>query len=187
MERVFTAITSQPEMERKWCLNLNNKKHTKIQAQTAGAGLTDSPDDVYRTCLTAVLSLISKPSASATGTHEYPFRTVRWLPVNSKSSSYSNTEEKGTGCRSFVFCISDFLHLYAFDWESNPWPCQCKNHFLPVELHNTTKSLKVFCKKRWVCSTWSQCLSESVDRGVALANSRFAKCQSRICLSLEDR
>ena len=39
----------------------------------------------------------------------------------------------------------------------------------------------------WVGPTWSQCLSDRVDRGVALANSRLAKCQSRICLSLDDR
>lgn len=29
-----------------------------------------TPEAVYRTCRTAVFSLMSKPSASATGTHE---------------------------------------------------------------------------------------------------------------------
>ena len=36
-------------------------------------------------------------------------------------------------------------------------------------------------------SSWSQCFSESLDRGAALANSRFAKCQSRIWRSLGER
>lgn len=184
MERVFTAITSQPEMERKLCLNFHNKKHTKIQAQTAGAGLTDSPDDVYRTCLTAVLSLISKPSASATGTHEYPFRTVKWLPVNSKSSSYS----KHINVRKQILLLQP-VPFPSMNLTGNRTLglAIVRTIFYQLSYMNTIKTLKVFCKKRWACSTWSQCLSESVDRGVALANSRFAKCQSRICRSLEDR
>ena len=36
-------------------------------------------------------------------------------------------------------------------------------------------------------SSWSQCFSERVDRGVALANSKLAKCQSRIWRSLDDK
>ena len=36
-------------------------------------------------------------------------------------------------------------------------------------------------------SSWSQCLSDRRERGVALANSKLAKCQSRICRSREDR
>ena len=36
-------------------------------------------------------------------------------------------------------------------------------------------------------SSWSQCLREREDRGVALANSRLAKCQSRIWRSRDER
>lgn len=36
-------------------------------------------------------------------------------------------------------------------------------------------------------SSWSQCFSDKLVKGVALANSRFAKCQSRICRSREER
>ena len=36
-------------------------------------------------------------------------------------------------------------------------------------------------------SSWSQCLSDRVERGVALANSKLAKCQSKIWRSLDDK
>lgn len=36
-------------------------------------------------------------------------------------------------------------------------------------------------------ATWSQCFRDRVERGVALANSRLAKCQSRICRSRDER
>jgi hypothetical protein len=36
-------------------------------------------------------------------------------------------------------------------------------------------------------SSWSQCFNDSVDNGVALLNSKLAKCQSKIWRSLEDK
>ena len=36
-------------------------------------------------------------------------------------------------------------------------------------------------------SSWSQCFSDRFVRGVAFANSKFAKCQSKIWRSLEDK
>lgn len=57
---------------------------------------------------------------------------------------------------------------------------------------NKALYMTVYWPVKWLpvnskSSSWSQCFSESVLSGVALANSKFAKCQSRIWRSLEDK
>lgn len=59
-------------------------------------------------------------------------------------------------------------------------------------LYMNYKSMPSYTPVRWLpenskSSSWSQCFRERRDRGVALANSRLAKCQSKICRSREDR
>ena len=57
-----------------------------------------------------------------------------------------------------------------------------------VQIHQNIITVPV----RWLpvnskSSSWSQCFRDRVDNGVALANSRLAKCQSSICRSRDDR
>lgn len=67
--RVLTAITSQPAEH----TNTHSHGDQSNVFETFERNWTDAvriPEAVYRTCRTAVFNLMSKPSASATGTHE---------------------------------------------------------------------------------------------------------------------
>lgn len=66
VERVLTAITSQPAGAE---IFLERYQHGTIHKCDSVARLY-TPEAVYRTCRTAVFSLMSRPSARATGTHE---------------------------------------------------------------------------------------------------------------------
>lgn len=186
MERVFTAITSQPEMERKLCLNLHNKKHQNTP--NTGTNSRSWSDWLTRWCVSDLSHCsVEFDIQTLCKCHWYARVSIPHSQVTSRELEIivllKHRRKRDRLQKQDLFSYI-YMHLTG---NRTLGLAIVRTIFYQLSYMNTIKTLKAFCKKRWACSTWSQCLSESVDRGVALANSRFAKCQSRICRSLEDR
>ena len=71
--------------------------------------------------------------------------------------------------------------------------CQMKTcNLRKLKQAHVSRYLWFILPVRWLpvnskSSSWSQCFKERLVRGVALANSKFAKCQSKICRSRDDK
>lgn len=71
--------------------------------------------------------------------------------------------------------------------------CQMKTcNLRKLKQAHVSRYLWFILPVRWLpvnskSSSWSQCFRERLVRGVALANSKFAKCQSKICRSRDDK